>query len=118
MAAWADESAAVAATYADELAAVVVEPVLQGAGGMHVYPPPCVRVLREVGRQARPAAGPRRDRHRVRPDRDDVRRRAAGVAPDVMCVGKALTGGYLTLARRAVHAGRRRAASRPRSPAR
>jgi adenosylmethionine-8-amino-7-oxononanoate aminotransferase len=76
----------------------VVEPLLQGAGGMHAYPAACLRVLREVA-----------DEHGLVLVFDEIATGfgrtgalfaadAAGVAPDVMCVGKALTGGYLTLA--------------------
>ncbi|MFZ5852750.1 MAG: adenosylmethionine--8-amino-7-oxononanoate transaminase [Actinomycetota bacterium] len=96
--AWAAEVAALADRYAGELAAVVVEPVLQGAGGMHVYSPACLRVLREVA-----------DRHGLLLVLDEIatgfgRTGAlfaadhAGVVADILCLGKALTGGYLSLA--------------------
>ena len=100
-----------------ELAGIIVEPLLQGAGGMHVYDAAacacCATSPTSTGwcwssTRSRPAsAAPARF----------FASEAAGVAPDIMCVGKALTGGYLSLA--AVLCTRRGGARRspPRSPA-
>jgi adenosylmethionine-8-amino-7-oxononanoate aminotransferase len=95
---WAEAFEALADEYADELAGIIVEPLLQGAGGMYPYPAECLRVMRDVA-----------DRHGLVLVFDEIATGfgrtgtmwaadAAGVAPDIMCVGKALTGGYLTLA--------------------
>ncbi|MGI5128255.1 adenosylmethionine--8-amino-7-oxononanoate transaminase [Pseudonocardia sp. CA-107938] len=95
---WVAQAEQLVAEHAETIAGIVVEPVLQGAGGMHVYPPVCVTALRRIA-----------DEHGILLIADEIATGFgrtgtpfgvdhAGVVPDVMCVGKALTGGYLSLA--------------------
>ena len=95
---WATGFRALAEAYAHELAGIIVEPLLQGAGGMYVYDAACLRVMREVADELglvlvfdEIATGFGRTGTFFAAE-------AAAVTPDVMCVGKALTGGYLSLA--------------------
>ena len=60
----------------DEIAALVIEPLVQGAAGMIMQPPGYLRGVRELTATLRRAADRRRDRHRLRPHGPDVRLRA------------------------------------------
>ena len=95
---WADTAVAMIAAHAHELAAVVIEPLVQGAAGMWVTDPESVERVGDACRE-----------HNVLLIADEV---ATGfgrtgtlfateqcrIRPDLMCIGKGLTGGYLAMA--------------------
>ncbi len=93
-----EEVEALLARKGREIAALIVEPLMQGAAGMWSHPTAYLRALRDLTRQ-----------HGVLLISDEVATgfgrtgrmfaaEHAGVAPDLMCVGKGITGGYLPLA--------------------
>lgn len=85
-------------THANEVAALIIEPLVQGAGGMKFHTPATLKRIHDICKK-----------HHVIFVADEVATgfgrtgtmfacEQAGITPDIMCLGKAITGGMMTLA--------------------
>ncbi|MDU5073580.1 MAG: adenosylmethionine--8-amino-7-oxononanoate transaminase [Cutibacterium avidum] len=93
---WCDQANEIIDAHRDELAGIIVEPILQGAGGMWPWSPACLKHLRQ-----------RADDLDLVLIADEVATgfgrtgklfacEWADIVPDIMVVGKSMTGGYMT----------------------
>lgn len=96
--AWVREAENLVDTSAGKLAGVIVEPLFQGAGGMRPYHPAALQALRRLADDIDAVLIADEIATGFGRTGSAFASQVAGITPDVMCLGKALTGGYVSMA--------------------